>query len=216
MATTFMNLDLPTVSVTLGPEWATMLNAALTTVDTHDHTSGKGKLITVAALSINDDLSFESHAASDVLQLGLEDNVSSPPEPLQVYAKDGDLYYNNGSAVPVQITDGGSVVTVPSTVQALERIEVATDTTIGSSDTTVYVSVDASAPRTITLPLASAVAGGRLYIVKDATEESETNTLTVALSGSDTFPDGSTSLDFDSDGAAFCFIGNGVDGYEVW
>lgn len=211
-----MNLDLPTVSVTLGPEWATMLNEALEVIDVHDHTSGKGKLITVAALSINDDLSFEGHAALDILQLGLEDNVSSPAEPLQVYAKDGDLYYNNGSAVPVQITDGGSVVTVPSTVQALERIEVATDTVIGSSDTTVYVSVDTTAARVITLPLASAVANGRIYIVKDESELSETNTLTVALSGADEFPDGSTSLDFESDGAAFAFISNGVDGYEVW
>jgi hypothetical protein len=42
MATANMNLSLPTVSVTIGPTWATQLNTALETVDVHDHTSGKG------------------------------------------------------------------------------------------------------------------------------------------------------------------------------
>ena len=36
------------------PDWATRIyNALFTTIDQHDHTSGKGVLITTAALNVN-------------------------------------------------------------------------------------------------------------------------------------------------------------------
>ena len=40
--TTNMGLVLPTPGERLGPTWATDLNTALTLVDSHDHSSGKG------------------------------------------------------------------------------------------------------------------------------------------------------------------------------
>jgi hypothetical protein len=50
-----------------GPTYATTVNTALgTTIDQHDHTSGKGKLITTAALNINADLTFNSHNITSV------------------------------------------------------------------------------------------------------------------------------------------------------
>ena len=63
MATTFMNLNLPTPTVTLGPEWANQLNAALEVVDQHDHTSDKGQRVPTAGLNINEDLDFNSNKA---------------------------------------------------------------------------------------------------------------------------------------------------------
>lgn len=214
--TPFMNLDLPTVSVTLGPAWATQLNTAMGVLDEHDHSPGKGKQIVAASLNINDDLSLNEFSLQDVFSLDVIDQDDVLSGPLRIYAKDGDFWFNNSSGVPVQITSGGSVITTPSTVQALDYISVITDTTIGSADTTVFVSVDMSAERTITLPLASAVAEGRMYVIKDATNESETNTLHIAAAGSDTFDNGETTLDINSDGASVVLIGNGVDAWEVW
>ena len=57
--TTNMLLVLPTPGQQLGPTWATNLNTALELVDEHDHTSGKGKKIGVAALTIDADLDFK-------------------------------------------------------------------------------------------------------------------------------------------------------------
>ena len=45
MATTYMNLTLPTVGTTVGPTWASLLNTAITSIDSHDHSSGKGATI---------------------------------------------------------------------------------------------------------------------------------------------------------------------------
>ena len=53
-----MLLDLPTVSTTLGPEWATMLNTLLELVDEHDHSTDKGSNVTPAGILINATLSF--------------------------------------------------------------------------------------------------------------------------------------------------------------
>ena len=125
MATTnFMNIDLPTVSVTLGPEWATEINAAITTIDEHDHTSGKGTTIPTAGLNINADLSYNSsYKATDLLStqytsqgatLTGASNINS------VYAVSGNLYFTNGSGTAVQVTDGGALVATPSTFSTLE------------------------------------------------------------------------------------------------
>lgn len=113
MATTpNMNLVLPTVTVTLGPEWAELLNTALTRVDEHDHTSGLGKRITPAALNINGDLTVNTNHITDLKSVRFTDQAAVLAEPddlRSVYAVAGDLYWNNGSGTPVQITSGNSV-----------------------------------------------------------------------------------------------------------
>ena len=48
-----MALDLPVVGSTAGPDWATKLNAAITTVDAHDHTTGKGVQIPAGGIAAN-------------------------------------------------------------------------------------------------------------------------------------------------------------------
>lgn len=50
-ATTNMGLVLPTVGVTTGPDWATLINNAFETVDAHDHGPGKGVQISNAGIS---------------------------------------------------------------------------------------------------------------------------------------------------------------------
>jgi hypothetical protein len=109
MATPFMNLTLPTVGVTIGPTWASNINTVLTTIDSHNHSSGNGALIPTSALNINADLTFGSfnatvlrttRYASQAAALALSSDKEC------VYSVSGNLYYNNASGTAVQITSG--------------------------------------------------------------------------------------------------------------
>lgn len=218
MATPNMSLDLPTVSVTLGPTWASELNAALELVDSHDHTSGKGIPIRTAALDIDADLSLEDFrlinasslelvsGASPVSGVGFENSIS---------AASGDLYWTNSSGVAVQITTGNSIVAPTATFNGLEYLDVSVDLILSAGNTAVILAVDCSAPRTITLPLANTVPAGRFYVIKDATLQSETNTLTIAAAGSDTI-DGLSSVTITSDGGSVVVAGDGTSAWRIW
>jgi hypothetical protein len=218
MATVFMNLELPVVSVTLGPEWASELNAAFEVVDAHDHTSGKGKLITPAAISIDDDLAFNDFRVTDAAAL----QVNSEASPISgignenaISAGAGDLYWTNSAGIAVQITDGNTIVSSPAQLEVFEYQETNVDLIIGSGDATVLVAVDTStAVREITLPLAGDVDEGRIYIIKDATGDSETYTLTVSAAGSDEI-DGESSYEITSAFGAVMLVSDGVDSYKI-
>jgi hypothetical protein len=112
MATPFMSLTLPVVSVTLGPLWAAELNAALTLVDQHDHSSGNGVAITPAGLNINADLEFNSNNAIE-LRSTRYDNEGSPLNGVNdircMYVSGGDLYYNNAAGTAIQLTSGAGL-----------------------------------------------------------------------------------------------------------
>lgn len=112
MSTPYMGLTLPTVSVTEGPEWAEELNTAAEVIDDHDHTSGKGRPITAAALNINDDVSINNHNLTNARSYNMEDQ-SSPialaTDVRSLYAVMGELYYNDSIGNQVQITAGGAI-----------------------------------------------------------------------------------------------------------
>lgn len=214
--TTFMNIDLPTVSTTLGPEWATKLNAGLNVVDEHDHTSGKGTLVPTAGLNINADLSYNSsYKATDLLStqytsqgatLTGAGNINS------VYAVSGNLYFTNGSGTAVQVTDGSSLVATPATFSTLEFTSINSNLTISPSDTFVFIAVDTGASRTIDLPLAVNVSQGRVYAIKDSTGTANANPITIARQGSDLI-DGATSSTFDSNYGSVWYITDGVSNW---
>lgn len=110
--TPYMSLDLPVPTVTLGPEWAEQLNAALEFIDAHDHTSGKGRLITAAALNINDDVAINSNnlvGARSYNMQNLGTPIGDPSDLRSIYAVNGELYFNDGSGNQVQITDSGGI-----------------------------------------------------------------------------------------------------------
>jgi microcystin-dependent protein len=112
----YNNLTLPDPTVTTGPTWSTELNAALTTLDAHDHTPGKGTLVPTAGLNINADLNFNSHAATAVTKAAFTSQASafSAATTLAVYVVNGDLWYNNNSGTPVQLTAGSSITSASS------------------------------------------------------------------------------------------------------
>jgi hypothetical protein len=212
-----MNLNLPVVTQTLGPEWATQLNTALEVVDLHDHSSGKGVKVKTAGLDINADLTFAGFRAlnlqasqytSQALPLSGALNANS------VYVSGGNLYFTNGSGVSIQLTTGGSIVSSPGAVQNLNITSIASNLTISPSDTFVYILTDTTAGRTITLPLASAVASGRLYIIKDASGQANDNPITIAASGSD-LVEGAATYQIDSNSSTTWLIGDGATNWTL-
>lgn len=215
MSTANMFLVLPTVSVTLGPEWANEVNAAFETVDAHDHSSGKGVSIKPSGLDISSDLDFQSNRAFNLKSSKYTDQVATLIGALNassVYSKDGNLYYTNGSGVAIQITDGSSIITAPSSTNQFQFNEVNTNLTIGPADNYVIIDLDCSASRTVTLPPASAVPPGRIYMVKDATNSSESFPATVLPDGTDTIG-GAVSDILNSNGCARFYASNGLNSW---
>lgn len=215
MATPFLNLTLPTVSVTLGPTWASEINAAFETIDSHDHTSGKGAKVPTAGLNINADLDFNEFSALNLKLLNYEQRTSSPSgstfaASTSVY--NGDLYYTNTSGVAIQLTSGGAIVPSSGNAQVFEPQSVSTDLIIGFGDSFVYLIVDTTATRSITLPSAGSVDPGRIYIVKDASGQANTNNITLNADGSDTI-DGSSSQTLDSNYGSWMVV---TDGSSQW
>lgn len=106
-----MGLILPDVGITPGPTWASMLNAALSDIDIHDHSSGRGVKVTPSGLNIDSDLTLNSHNLIAARSYELDNQVSFLPvgELRRVYVKGGDLFYNNNSGQPVQITAGNTI-----------------------------------------------------------------------------------------------------------
>lgn len=208
-----MSLELPTPTVTLGPEWASELNAALEIVDAHTHAPGSGVQIPTAGLNINANLSVNDFKIYDLMSTQYSSQsatLTGAANANSLYVVSGNVYFTNGSGVAVQITSGGSIVSAPADVQALEYATVASNLAINASDTFVFLSVDTNAARTITFPLASSVVTGRIYYVKDETGLSNTNAISFATSGGDTIDSNELTSNFGSIG----FISDGVSHWE--
>lgn len=215
MSTPNMNLDLPVVSVTLGPTWANELNAALNLIDAHDHSSGFGVTIKPAGMDINTDLDFQSHKAANLLVTQYTDQtavLSGATYVSSVYSKSGDLYWTNGAGVAVQLTSGSSIISAPSSVDNFQFDNINTDIVISPSDSYVVLNVDTSAARSITLPSASAVIPGRVYMIHDATDTSETNNITISPDGADTIELAASDV-INSNGATKSYVSDGIDNW---
>ncbi len=113
-----MNLLVPDVGVTAGPLYATEVNNALTVIDEHDHTAGKGVPVTPSGMNISTDLSFLNNSAINLasLQLVAQTSISSD---LAVYAVGADLYFNDGNGNVVRITQSGSVAGSTGSISGL-------------------------------------------------------------------------------------------------
>jgi len=112
MATPNMGLVLPTVGVTAGPTYATENNDAFTTIDSHDHTSGKGVPVPSAGLNINADLSFNDYNATALRSVRFtsqDSTIGGATDLGCLYESGVDLYYNDGNGNQIQVTAGGKV-----------------------------------------------------------------------------------------------------------
>lgn len=215
--TPFMNLDLPTVSVTLGPEWATQLNDALEVIDSHDHSSDKGVKVKTAGLDINEDLDFNDVRAFGVKAVKLQEQLSSltgASNILSLFSLGGDLYFTSAGGVAVQLTNGNAIAAPVTSLRLIDYTPIATNTVISASADDVLLAVDTTAPRSITLPQASLVTTGRVYMIKDISGLSETNNITILPNGSDTI-DNAASVVVASNFANTFLVTDGVSKWYI-
>ena len=103
-----MNLNLPVVRTTVEPVWATQLNAAVTLVDSHDHTTDNGQRLTTASINIDTNLSLGNNKLINVSGLSVKNRTTDCCDNAY-YIKDGDFYFRDGSSNAVKITNGGTV-----------------------------------------------------------------------------------------------------------
>jgi hypothetical protein len=212
-----MLLTLPTVSVTEGPSWSELLNTALETIDSHDHSSDKGSRITPSGLDINDNLNIKNHIFYNFQAVRFQEQgaaLSGASNANALHSVNGNLYFTSGSGTAVQLTDGGTIVSSPGSASIFETTAVSTNLTIGNSDTFVYLIVNTSSARTLTLPLASGVSAGRVYIIKDATGSSESNNVTLNIQGSDTV-DGASTQTLSSAYGSWTIVGDGSSKWYI-
>jgi hypothetical protein len=206
MITPFMFLSLPTPSVTLGPAWATQLNAALSVVDSHDHSNGNGTTVKSAGISINADLPFNGFRATVVKALRLDTQASTLAgvgNSQSVYTYNGDLYWTNGGGVVVQITAGGSLSAISGAVDVIEYESISANTTLTVLNKPLIGITSSGSSLTITLPAAASVTAGRIFVLKDESGNSETYPISVVPDGADVI-DGQLTFTIDSNyGAAF-------------
>ncbi len=211
MATTqYMSLNLPIVSVTVGPTYATQQNTAMDVIDAHDHTTGKGVQVPTAGLNINANLQFNSFAAIELSYLGLETQVSAPSTILTVYVKGGDLYYKNSSGTEVQVTNGSSVASSGSGVITYKDVTTSPYSVI-TGDAQKVLGVNTSTAKTLNLPAASNV----MFVqIKDVTGSAATNNITLTPSGADTI-EGVASFAINENYAARSLVSDGVSKWFI-
>ena len=212
-----MNLALPVVTVTIGPDWASDLNAALELVDSHDHSSGKGAKITPAGITVNTNLNIDNNIFYNFKATRYEEQLASLTGSSYVnavYSVNGDLYWTNGSGTAIQITNGPSIAAITAEASVYSLAVISSNTTISSSDTYVFLEVDTTAARTITLPAAASVVPGRFYIIKDSNQLANTNNITVNPNGADTI-DGLSSLVINSQDSSYTLVSNGTNKWYI-
>lgn len=107
-----MSLILPDVLSTVGPTYATLLNAALSIIDSHTHAPGSGAQITPSGINISSDLSFNQNNATNLRSLRLYPNSSFSTginDRTCMYALNGELHYIDAAGNDIQMTLDGNL-----------------------------------------------------------------------------------------------------------
>src|SRR5256885_1034538 len=111
MPTPQMGLVLPTPGTSV-PDWAAILNAAFSLIDTHDHTAGHGVPVPSAGIGINADLPFNGWNLTQARTLRMQQQSAAPSLASDAgclyLTSAGDLWWNNGAGQHVQITSGAA------------------------------------------------------------------------------------------------------------
>jgi hypothetical protein len=212
MSTPYMLLVLPVPSTTLGPLWAQEIVDALTAVDSHDHSSGKGAKIGVSGIDIEGDLPVNNNDVTGVRSVRLQSQASTLSDSSDlgcVYNDSGNLYYNNGAGVPVQLTNGTAIAISGSGAFAVKTPSSYPYTVI-AEDAQKVLLIDTSSARTINLPAATT---SMFFQVKDINGHCGANNISVVPSGTDTIDNVNATYTCYTDFIAQGFISDGVSNW---
>lgn len=209
--TSNMSLVLPTPSVTPGPTYAELNNTAFTTIDTHDHTTGKGVKVPSSGLNINAALSFNSYGATALAFVAFTAS-SAPATTKSIYVNSSnDLYYYNASGASVQLTSGSSIAAVGSgVITAVTPGAYPYSVTSGNAQQVVLV--DTTSAHTLNLPPAT---NAMAFWIKDLTGTAATYNITVTPDGSDTI-DGAATLVLDENNSSRGLISDGTSKWYIF
>ena len=119
-----MQLVLPVPTQQTGPNWSYNLNASLTTIDVHDHTTGKGVQIPTTGILINADLPINGFNLTVIRtsRYSIQSAALTSPSDLACsYAVGtaGDLYWNDNVGNQIRITQSGAVSGAAGTITGL-------------------------------------------------------------------------------------------------
>lgn len=120
--TTNMGLTVPTVSTTPGPDYASEINSDMQTIDTHDHSTGKGVQITPAGINVNSDFSFNSNNATNLRStrfVAQGSPLAAASDLGCCYVSGSDLYYNDTGGNQIRITQSGAIAGSPGSISSL-------------------------------------------------------------------------------------------------
>lgn len=107
-----MSLPVPTVGVELGPSWANDINASLSILDQHNHTSGQGVQVPSSGMNINSGLNFQNNFATNMAGSTYTGQGSQPANNTVYNSNNatGDLYYVNAAGLNIQLTNASGIV----------------------------------------------------------------------------------------------------------
>lgn len=143
-----MGLPIPVVGNEIGPNYAIDINNALTLVDTHDHSPGKGVLITPNGLNINAALTMNGNFLTNVAGVTLLAQGSTPVNGT-VYISGTDLYVTDLLGNNVRITQSGGIAGSPGSISNLTSPASAayvagSKTFVWQSNTNIAANLDAA------------------------------------------------------------------------
>jgi hypothetical protein len=117
-----MGMPISTVGEAPGPAWATNIDASLSIVDSHNHSSGQGVQINPSGININTNFPLNNNNATTIRSV----NFTPQPSPLALitdigclYVSGVDLYYNDESGNQIRITQSGTVAGSSGTITGL-------------------------------------------------------------------------------------------------
>ncbi len=207
-----MLLDLPTVDMTIGPTWASMIITALQRIDAHDHSEDEGVLVTPAGLLINDTLDLLGKKLANALSVALSQvGAAALTAKGSVQNVGGNLWWVNSSGVAVQLTTGSSIISSGSGVLTTS-IPASYPYAVLAGDAQSVLIADTTAARQFLLPAAS---NAMFFMIKDGAQAAQTHNITVTPDGSDTIDGLNSDYIVDANNACVGFISDGASKWYV-
>lgn len=138
---TNMSLPIPVVGVDPGPQYGTDINSCFAILDSHNHSAGSGVQITASGINIGTDFPMNNNNLTSIKSARFTAQsaaLSGPSDLGCLYDVSGDLYYNDGSANQVRITQSGAVAGTPGSISNLTSP--ASAAYVGANSTFVFQS----------------------------------------------------------------------------